>query len=1030
MTRKRSVKKKPVVKSKREKEVKDIKEKTFKIKNKKKILIPITLVVIFFLVLFFNSYFNYNSGLAHNEDGDTLGTRFFLSGPDPYYNMRLCEQTLETGEYPFVEWEDGDPLLNYPVGVYAGARPPLFNMIAVGCTNVISGVTGMAQMDALGWSMLWLPAIYGALLIFPVYGMGKELFNKKVGIISALLIPLIPIHIGAGHGSSFALFDHDSFLLLLFACLFYFVIKSYKSEDKKFIFYACLAGVFIGAIKLTWAVSHTIFIMLVVYLIVQFFFDIFKKNITFKTPILFSIMFGVGFLISAPYIWASRNPELGTATVFLREFLLIALILSITLYCVYYLLKKFNLPWVISFPGFCVAIAIGLFYLKMVNQNSDLCFGIGIIQDISAVIYGSGIYGTQTALTIGEAATYGISQTVMSFGPALYWVGLCGFIMVLYKTFKDNFKPEFLFIITIFVIQFWMTTSAGRFINDMVPLMVVFAGFIIWLVIKKIDYKSMIRATKSVSGFKKIKTVKPTHMFGIVFVSCMILLPNAFLSMDAAVPGTMKEEIFGEDYVGSYGLSLEQQYYWADACYWLSQQDTNISEDGDKPGVLTWWDYGFYLASMSKHPTVADNYQEGIECAGNFHTAQSEEEATSVLIIRLVEGVKTPKRYAIGKIPQEVKDVFRKYLGNESVNLSNIIEDPTKHAPLYDTFISPEWGNDFLKVDYFNAMYHDATDILMTLPDAELTKLHHEIMEVTGYQIRYYGIEQRDMRVIYGVFPFLSDKSTHGYVTMEDDWFKTIFVDKNTGMIYTKDELDLKTEAERQGMDITTSSERKEPYFNSIAYRVFFGIRDEVKDRLPDNRVPCYLMKHWKPVYVSPYITLAKYYEGVKITGVVTVGDILYDGTMVYVMDEQGIPHDYTVVRNGQFEVIGLEGITYLHLYMEQNFLAEVFVGDISEEEATWQVESNYTTNFSIDFADVNVTVSGLPGDAILNITGLFYTDYKISHNISNGVFTFENFPPARYEFSIVNSTGVIIDKKEIYLKPGHNALDIILGES
>ena len=120
-----------------------------------------------------------------NNAGTTIGTRFFFSGPDPYYNLRLCQTTLQTGHYPFTT--SIDPLLNYPVAVSGSARPPLFNMMAVASASFFQNF--MPQMDALGWSMMFLPAIYGALVIFPVYGIGKELFGRKAGLIAALFIP-------------------------------------------------------------------------------------------------------------------------------------------------------------------------------------------------------------------------------------------------------------------------------------------------------------------------------------------------------------------------------------------------------------------------------------------------------------------------------------------------------------------------------------------------------------------------------------------------------------------------------------------------------------------------------------------------------------------------------------------------------------------------------------------------------------------------------------------------------------------------
>ena len=165
------------------------------------------------MVLFLNTYFNLTSDIALNEDASDLEDKFYLAGPDPYYNMRLVEETLKNGQYPFLGGAHGelDPLLDYPTGG-TGGRPPLFNMITIGLGKFIS--VFIDETDALGYAMQFLPALYGALLVIPVYFIGSMLYNKKAGIIAAWLIPLIPIHLSSGHGSSFSLYDHDSFVLL------------------------------------------------------------------------------------------------------------------------------------------------------------------------------------------------------------------------------------------------------------------------------------------------------------------------------------------------------------------------------------------------------------------------------------------------------------------------------------------------------------------------------------------------------------------------------------------------------------------------------------------------------------------------------------------------------------------------------------------------------------------------------------------------------------------------------------------------
>ena len=67
-------------------------------KMNKQMWIALSLVAIFFMVLFLNTYFNVTSEQTYNPEGEEFG-KYYLSGPDPYYNMRLVDQTMY-GENP------------------------------------------------------------------------------------------------------------------------------------------------------------------------------------------------------------------------------------------------------------------------------------------------------------------------------------------------------------------------------------------------------------------------------------------------------------------------------------------------------------------------------------------------------------------------------------------------------------------------------------------------------------------------------------------------------------------------------------------------------------------------------------------------------------------------------------------------------------------------------------------------------------------------------------------------------------------
>ena len=992
-------------------------EKTKSFKINKKTFICISLIGIFFLVLFFNSYFNYTSSIAFNPDGDTLGTRFYLAGPDPYYNMRLCTETLERGYYPFVG-EETDYMLNYPLGGKGSARPPLFNMIAVGVAKL--GGNFMSEMDALGWAMLFLPAIYGALLVFPIFGIGKELFNKKIGIIAALFIPLIPVHIGSGHGSSFSLFDHDSFILLLTTLVLYFLIKSFKEKDKKkSIIYALLSGVCIASIELSWVAAQFIFVFILLFMIVQMFFDIFRNNVkTIENAYKPAISLFAAFLIILPYNML-RNVIFG--------FPFYALIISIFVCFIYYILKKLNLPWIISLPSMLSVAGLSLLFLYFIN------IGIvkisGVVSVVSNIIFGSGIYGKKVSLTIAEAHTYGLSQTVMSFGPVLFWIGMAGFILFVIHTYKNKWKPENVLFITMFIINMWLLTIAGRFINDMIPVISVFAAYFTYIIIKKIDYKSMIKNMRNIQGFRKIRGMKYNHILGILFI-LLLLIPNAYCSLDAAVPAALKIDMFGEEHRGAWGTGLSQQYYWSKACYWLSQQDTEIENPADRPGFISWWDYGFYESSMGGHPTVADNFQQGISTASNFHTAKTEQEAISVLIIRCIEGVQKKNN---GKITDEIKLIFNKYLDkNDSVEIISILEYSNENSS-FNALIAPEWKNTVLRKNGLNAKYHDAyNQILSKLNDEEITMFYHDIMITTEYSIRYYAVESYDTQ-IFGVFSFLSDKGVHGYSTNEDDYFATRYRDSITGMEYTYEEAINLSQNEIQNMNLNPVTKRKEGFFNTMFFKTFYGFTNN--NQIPEQRFPTYGLRHFYPVYFSTQVIITKYYEGARINGTVNIQGIPYVGAQVYVMDELiGIPHDFAIIGpDGSFSVIAPAGNITLMVAIGENRIDERVFNTlenppITEDEAMRFVDSKRNVSFSImtssvsGFFDLNTTESDLK----FTIKGI-NTNIEKTMNITDVSYSFDNLIPDTYQFIITNSSGVELYKENKFLSPNNNLFNITI---
>ena len=1037
--------------------------------------------IAFFLVLFLNSYFNYSSKIAINEDGKTLADTFYLSGPDPYYNERLLERTLETGKYPYLGGKQGglDPLLNYPLGG-SGGRPPLFNMLTIGLGSMLS--LFMNEKNAIGYAMQFAPALYGALLVIPIYFIGKILFNRKVGILAAFIIPLIPIHLGSGHGSAYTLYDHDSFVLLLTTTVFMFLLLSLKEKnEKKSIIYAAMAGVSISAISLTWVAARFVYALVALYAIVQMIVDILTSRIETKIVKTSLTALVVGYILTFPLYWIKYGLSPNVPFFF---------IVGVAIFSAFYLwLGKKNIPWLISLPSLFVIAAITIVFLYLIKDTTNPYFYP--LRHVSEILF-KGVYGSKVALTIAEASTFEFSRTVMSFGPVIYWLGWIGFIFLLYNFYKKKWPRPYLLIIVWFLVEIWLASSAGRFLNDLVPLTAFLGAWSLWIFIDKLDFRGMIKSIKGIGrglyGIKKV--IKVRHILGAFFIAFFIILPNGWLAMDASLPFEMKRE-FENKKLGAFGLTLHTEKYWTDALMWLREQNENLSEE-ERPAFISWWDYGFYCAAIGKNPTVADNFQEGIPTAANFHTSESEKEAVCIFIVRIAEG---DMKRNNGEISIKVASLFEKYVGKNATKLVNIIEKPEKYAPSCGKIVGEEYGAKRFKIRPENARYRDAVAILMNLDDENVTMLYRELQNATGYSIRYYGVEGYDIN-IFNVFTFLADKGMYGYELLEDDYFKLWYKAEKTGQKFTPDEVEniyetmTSNEIEKLYGKFEPYLERKDKFYNSMVYKVYLGnVPKQIFENLSTKGIipfwtdnptdpfgegnyfynPTAYLKHFVIKYLSPLtlnkslyfgraslcigmpaVVIAKYYEGCRITGVVKSGGEPLDDIRVVVHDDfkqtietklgdnriirrtiEKIPHDYNITIDGKFSVIAPAGNITLAFYVGDVLIKEItfnktgVFAPISEEEAT------RIKPWKRDIGVINIEKGGVKGiifwdkDGDGKYTEGIDTPLKAKITIagkkiwsrSNGKYEIRNLLPRGYTITVEKS-GYSTKRIKVIVKP------------
>ena len=118
-------------------------------------------------------------------DGVFAGDFVRFGGNDPWYHLRLVENLVQ--HFPHRIAFDAYTL--YPYGESV-PFPPFFDLL-LGFVILVIGA-GHPSIETIETVAAYFPAVLGALVIVPVYFIGKEIFGRTAGLIAAGLIAIIP----------------------------------------------------------------------------------------------------------------------------------------------------------------------------------------------------------------------------------------------------------------------------------------------------------------------------------------------------------------------------------------------------------------------------------------------------------------------------------------------------------------------------------------------------------------------------------------------------------------------------------------------------------------------------------------------------------------------------------------------------------------------------------------------------------------------------------------------------------------------
>jgi dolichyl-diphosphooligosaccharide--protein glycosyltransferase len=996
--------------------------------------------MIVFLAFFIRSYFVYSASVDNG---------FLVSGgSDSYYHMRVIDVVTSTGQHLVY-----DPLLNYPMGI-RNERPPLYDWSVAVVGMFVSSVTGIATSTAVGYSLVLSTAVWGALTVIPVYLLARKAFGNRAGIVAALLLAIMA---GDIERSVMTDADHDSMVLFFAVWSFYFLLMALMSikgdkwvaswKNRKAIntglvsyvrangtsaIYAALAGVSLAAIAMIWTGYTYLLIVVLAYFLVQILVNRFRNADSMGVVMVVGIMLSVAFIIMAPlYYQMDYWHTWFDVPVYL--FLLAMVVGGI-------LVVTRDYPWSLVMPSLIILASIALLFLSMFFPNI-----------FEAVITGQGyLVKSKLYSTISEAQAPEFSTLALSFGVVTFWLSFVGVVWAAMKVPK-NPSPYLIFVVIWTGVSMFMAVSAARFMFNAAPAFAITAGWIIALIVEKLRFGDVFKVFTGVKGSPLTvlrKGVKIRHVFGALFLVFLILLPNAWNAVDAAIPSELKlgydmqvydlmkgvakppgyDEKNGTNwYFGGFAYDLPMPTnYWPAAWQWFSQQDSQLNPVA-RPAFVSWWDYGFEAAQQGKHPTVADNFQNGYQFAASVITCQSEQEAIALFIVRTLE--KT------GVANDSIAQVLRDH-GVDYPKLRDIMENPSRYVEIVKN--NPDiYGPYESDLSAANAKYAAARVELSKIGTDGLVDLYHDLREMTGIDIGYFAIDTR-------LFPFSATGGNIFYAPAK-------LGDRRIGQ--SNDPIDfLVTKAvDSQGNEYDLANVTsdmnitgyvyvyEDMFYNSLLYRAFMGYGPSdigyTSQGLPGisgslaslPAMQCWNMTHFRMVYRTAYynpfpqdqvsnhtdawraisyddalalnaqisageatgtidasssaleqgVVFAQYYDGAVINGTVrTEGGQPYPNIWVTVLDEYGIPHDTVKTDNeGRYSVIAPFGMVDLvYSYGALDLRTQVGTEISSKTLNITYAQAMRQEDFLIN-GDVV-----LPGSSL---SGKIYWD-----NVGNGTFT------------------------------------------
>jgi dolichyl-diphosphooligosaccharide--protein glycosyltransferase len=903
----------------------------------------------------------------------------YAGGSDSYYHSRVMTYIIQNHQNLVF-----DPLLHYPFGGI-NPREPLFDWMNAVLGIVFAPLFGGNAVVAGAWFLDLQAPLWAAFGVFPVYLIGREVASRRTGLIAAVIFPFLSANIDS---SIFGYANYLPFYTFIILVTIYSYIRTVKAvgnrrwvesyrhprqywpalrgflrTERTAVKWAVFTGVSLGTLALAWQGYTYAVAVIGVSVFIAMIAERIRRVDSFGLYVATWITGLVGFPMAMPYYLAQHQFGTWFDLPLLLYFGVLALLLP-------FLFMR-DVPWVFSIPvlaGLVLVAAGGLAILSPVYFH-NIVTGQGYF--VKNLIYS----------TVAEAQAPSIDALVVGYGVVTFFLAFVGLALIGYELVHGRFKRYHIVFVVFAVLSVYLPISAAKFFLLGSPIFALLPAEALRRALDLGGYPELRRTVSSLSDRRSQlgafrKAFKARHVL-VMFLIVGLLLPNIWISIDAGIPGNSKTQFADQVaatipswlqpnttnaasyYFGAAGSTIDTSNQYDSAGYnWLAEQDTNLPPS-ERPAFISWWDYGFQAIDQGQHPSVADNFQNGIDPSGQFLLSQNESQAIAVLTTTILqaEARATGQAYLPARLNQilaadglNVSELHTLFV-NTSRDYSLVVANPDRYLPVNPNTITDD-----------NAMYLAMAYFLASsLPLSGVAKVYNDVQAYTGWTIRYAMVDSR-------LFPF-SGTDTGIYYAPADltgriingaglpvTFFNVTILGSN-GNSYSAGQLPAGVSAVNYYVNYFT------PFYNSFIYHVYIGYNgtdvglgpgipglEGGSSLLSSPLMPGWMLQHFQVVYKTAYYcpqknavsgsscygamnqpeaiakaaathgsadttpgsyfgggeTMLEYYPGQTLLGdVVLPSGTPVSGARVTVFDQWGIPHMTAFTQaDGSFSVV------------------------------------------------------------------------------------------------------------------------------